>query len=216
MMAGIQGNYYGLYLIALVFCTVLGLGIAYRLTPQLESVFRRIGLTSFFSRRALRALLLFVFAYVFATPFVDLLHVLVSIPQILCISCWTPPPTFDVIFGSAPAPLESLLEDLLTVVVYGFVLWSQREVASQRLPPSERLLTPGTIDNRFLMLGIGGLVKRAADFVVLQVLALGVFVNPIVGNRGLAGFAAGWGLALFWITLILLVITLRLGRPGNL
>jgi len=108
-------------------------------------------------------------------------------------------PVMTTMWGSVPWPVFTGTQFLLTLSVYGFVIFHVHKLADEISFPY-----------LFVILGIAGLANQLVDAIVSRFVWLHVPVITRPISQGLVGITISWLLALILLTVIYLVINDRL------
>jgi len=119
-------------------------------------------------------------------------------------------PVMTTMWGSAPWPVFTGTQFLLTLSVYGFVIFHVHKLADEISFPYLGEIRMTNIARMFVILGIAGLANQLVDAIVSRFVWLHVPVITRPISQGLVGITISWLLALILLTVIYLVINDRL------
>lgn len=109
-------------------------------------------------------------------------------------------------WGSAPWPVFTVMQFLLILVVYAFVLFHVRGLGEEiSLPYLGKIRMTGGY-RIFILLGITGLANHLVGTIVTPIVWAHFPIIPGLISQGLVGVAVSWVLGLLLLTLIYLVI----------
>lgn len=124
-------------------------------------------------------------------------------------------PMMTTMWGSAPWPVFTGTQFLLTLSVYGFVMFQLRKLGDEISLPYLEKTRMTKIERVFIILGIAGLANQLVDATVSRFvwLHLPLINGPI--SQGLVGITISWIVAMILLTLIYLVINEKLSSKEN-
>ncbi len=142
----------------------------------------------------------------FTAPLIDLISVLFSLTEIFSAANWSAQQPFTAGFGSVPFPLYLILNDLVTLAVYGLVVWAGRRFLEEQRARGNEPFEMSAIETAFVLMAGSAVVDRAVSLTMLASMEVPFSISTTRYDFGPPGFFASWlfGLALLAVILIVL------------
>lgn len=189
--------------VARILAVLPGLWFAGQLLPRIINVLPAWVVELIRSRGFMRFAFWLILGSLFTAPLTDLISFLSSLPVIFSPASWSIQEPFTLGFGSAPVAWYLILNDVVTLIVYGFIIWvGQRFLEAQRRREIESF-EMSIIETAFILSTGGAVVNRTVWMTVLGSMELPFVITTTRFDFGPVGFLASWGVGLVLVLIIL-------------